>query len=574
MAERSGFFNALKTSAGYDVKYNADDYSACLAAIIGNGVRRSGNNDLRVIASGGMALTISVGFAMIDGRWYWNDAIYTSFSVPTAPVGDLSRKDRIILRLDKSVSSRSIKLVYLQGSNSSNPTAPALTRDNTIYEISLATISVNPSVTTINQSDITDDRPDQELCGWITTPVGYDDFFANFDAEFNDWFVEKKNTLASVTLFKQYMQRITTESATKLIEFNIPQYDYTGVDILQVYVNGVFKVKGIHYNVTSATTLTFVDELNAKTDIDIVVYKSIDGTGLGSVSDEITELQNQMASIKNIGEYIYICNGVNDNIKLSDLAKELLTVATTNDNITINVYGKFGMSTPYSGYGTSVSRYRWFDFQPNASTSKKITFDFLNCSEIRITENDPTAHYIGFYGTDIHIKNLSIYVSGSASKRPASFNMFSSGGGYLFCENCRFYIFATYDAIIAKNGTFNDCYGEVISAQAAGTCFQSIGSNALIRLHGGEYRAYCSSGNTNNSYVVDCENGGAAVGYGVSMPTVSSSYGTQKYSIGNYEGNVAFYGTITELPSYKDPTTTGTHTISGTINLSKPNVND
>ena len=572
MAERSGFYNALLNAEGKPtIKYNAEDYTGCLAAIISDGVRRG--QDLRVSANGGLNLSIAVGFAMVKGHWYWNDSINNSFSVPTAPVGDLARIDRIVLRYNNSPSNPFIKAFYLTGTPAASPTAPALTRNNSVYEISIATINVSSGMTVVSQNNIVDDRSDPELCGWITTPVGYDDFFSNFDDQFNTWFQDKKDTLASVTLFKKYTQRITTQSQTNLIQFNIPQYDDTGVDILEVFVNGVYKVAGIHYSITSKTVLTFVDELVAGTDVDINVYKSIDGTGLGSVSDEITELQNQMSQIKNIGECIYICNGVDDNIKLSDLAKELLTSSTNNDNITINVYGTFGISAPYSGSGLTSSRYRWFDFQPTAQTSKKITFDFLNSTEIRILESNPDSHYIGFYGTDIHIKNAAIYVSGAASRRPQSFQMFSSTSGYLFCENCRFFIYAFSNASIAENGTFNDCYGEVISTNGLGCCFPISNTNALLRLNGGEYRAYKSSGNTNNSYVIRITNvSSIVVTYGVSMPTVSSTYGTQNYAISN-AGNGSFFGTITGLPIEKIESA-GSHYEYGTIKRSIPNVND
>lgn len=567
MAERSGFFNALKTSTGYDIKYNSDDYSACLAAIISNGVRRSSANDLRVNASGGMSLTINVGFAMINGRWYWNDAIFTSFSVPTAPAGDLARKDRVVLRLDTSISSRNIRLAYIQGSTSVTPTAPELTRNNSIYEISIATINVNPNARAISQDDITDDRDDPDLCGWITTPIGYQDFFANLDTEFNEWFVEKKNTLASVTLFQKYMQRLTTFSITKIVEFNIPQYDPTGVDIIEVYVNGILKIKDIDYVVTSKTVITFTDELISGTNVDIYVYKSIDGTGLGSVADAVAELQKQMSTIKNIGEYIYICNGVNDNVKLSELANSL-TSTNSNDSVTINIYGNFGVSVPVSGLGTTSSRFRWFDF----SSSKKITFDFLNSTEIRIVNSNPTQHYIGFYGSRVHLKNMRIYVSGTSGNRPASFEMFPSGTGSLFCENCRFFIYGEGNTYISSHGTFNDCYGEVISATGKGYCFWLTQSANLVRLNGGEYRAYRSSGNTNDSYVI--YNGidlAAVVTFAVSFSTVFSTYGSQNGAIYN-DGYGTFVGSITTLPITKGQFAR-VHEVIGTIPESKSGVN-
>ena len=90
MAQHSGFFNALKNGNIYDRKYNADDYSRNLAAFISTGVRR-GNNELYVQSAGGMALKINTGYAMIEGKWYENDTVFTDFVVPTAPTGDRGR---------------------------------------------------------------------------------------------------------------------------------------------------------------------------------------------------------------------------------------------------------------------------------------------------------------------------------------------------------------------------------------------------------------------------------------------------------------------------------------------------
>ena len=181
MAQRSGFFSALKSAAGYDRKYTARDYSDNLAAIISNGVRRSGDDELKVTAAGGMSLSISVGRAWIEGHWYINDAIFTDFVVPTAPAGDRSRIDRIVLRLDISVEERSVVLAYKQGSVSQSPTAPELTRNGEIYEIALADINVPAAAVEISQSNIVDQRANQAVCGWITSPVGYQDYFKNLD---------------------------------------------------------------------------------------------------------------------------------------------------------------------------------------------------------------------------------------------------------------------------------------------------------------------------------------------------------------------------------------------------------
>ena len=566
MAQRSGFFNALKTDKGYDIKYNARDYSDNLAAIIGNGVRRSKDNELRVIASGGMALTISVGRAWIEGCWYINDAIFTGFSVPTAPTGDRSRIDRVILRLNENIEARKIELVYLTGIPASVPTAPAITREGGVYDIVLADINVNAMAVGITQSNIIDQRPNQELCGWITTPIGYDDFFQNLDDEFNEWWLGVKNTLSSTSLFKEYIWSTTTTGETTTITFNIPQYDSTGVDILNVYSNGLRLARGVDYT-ANGSVITFTTPKIAGTDIEVIVYKSIDGTGLKTVNEEITEIQNQLATIKNIGEYIYICNGVNDNIKLSEIAQSLFAADSDKDQLVISVYGKFGASTPYGGNGTSVSRYRWMSLGSAGVNAKRITFDFAGCSQI-VLNCQAGYHYIGFYGVGINIKNANVVVhcEGTGS----SFTMFSATQGYLVVDSCRFVINGYTSCIIAQTGTFNNCFGYVINSQGDSICFNTT-SNSLLRVNGGEYYAITGNVGMNASVIntASSETSSIVITNAMNCPTAAIVGLYQKNAVSCSAGYGAFNDTITALTITKATN----QNLRGSIPLSKPDRN-
>lgn len=544
MAERSGFFNALQTSAGYDRKYNANDYSENLAAIFTDGVRRSGDDELKVNAAGGMNLSINIGRAWIKGRWYINDTIFTSFVVPTAPTGDRSRIDRIVLRLDISVEERSINLVYLTGTVGTSPTAPSLTRTDEVYEIALADIKVNPNVTSITQSDITDQRANADLCGWITSPIGYSDYFKNLDNAFMEWWAGVKDTLASSTLFKPYYWNTTLESTSSSVTFNIPQYDPTGVDILDVYSNGLRLAKNIDYTVNNSI-ITFTESKIAGTEIAVVVYKSIDGTGLGSVSDEITELQNEMATIKNIGDYIYICNGLNDNVKLSELAASYFENDTAFDQMTITVYGTFGATAPYAGVGSSVSRYRWMSLGSAGSTKKRLVFDFAGCSQITLN-CEPSYHYIVFYGVGVNIRNANIAVIHKNTE--GSVVMFSATSGYVNAENCRFFIDAYQSSYIAQTGIFTNCYGEVYNARGDSFCF-NLHTNGLIRINGGEYLAYTGQDTYNASvvYADSSATNGVVITNAMNCPTIAVTSNYQKNAILCNAGFGAFNDTVTLL---------------------------
>lgn len=563
MAQRSGFFNALKSGSAYDRKYNANDYSENMAAIISNGVRRSGDNELRVETNGGMSLKIGVGRAWINGHWYVNDTVFTGFTVPTAPTGDRGRIDRVVLRLNENIEGRNIELVYLTGTPSTSAAAPALTRSDGIYEIALADINVGAAVTQITQDNIVDQRANTSVCGWITSPIGYDDYFANLDAEFNEWFTGKKNQLASVTLFKKYIWKTTLQSETTSITFNIPQYDPTGVDIIEVFSNGIKLFKDTDYTIANSI-ITFINSKIAGTEIAVEVYKSIDGTGLGSVSDEITELQNQLATVKNIGEYIYICNGIDDNVKLSELAQEFLTNDTTYDQMVISVYGTFGATAPYAGSGTSVSRYRWFSLGGAGSTNKKIVFDFEGCSQITLN-CAASQYYIGFYGLGVNIKNANIVVNHKNTE--GTFQMFSATQGYVTAENCRFRIDAYQGSYIASTGTFINCKAMVTNARDHSYCF-ILNTNSLLRIINGEYYAYTGTSSNNASVIYSDSSAteGVVITNAMNCPTVAKTSNYQKNAVLCSSGYGAFNDTITSLTVTKATN----QNLRGNIPVSKP----
>lgn len=562
MAQRSGFYNAFKNGGVYAPKYNANDFSEQLAAIIGNGVRRSGDNDLRVEAAGGMALTVKVGRAWINGRWYHNDAIFTGFSVPAAPIGDRARIDRIVVRSTIDGAVQTAELVYLEGELSTTPSAPALTRTGTVYELALADIYVAPATAAITQENITDQRGNADLCGWITSPVGYEDYFTSLDAEFEDWFAARRNDLAVATMYREYSQRIVIANLTNTVTFNIVQYDPSGVDILKVYVNGLRAFENTDYTV-SGSTITFANEKIAGTEIDVYVAKSIDGTGLGSVADAVDELQEQMATVKNIGDYIYVCNGYDDNVKLSEIAQEFLSGGTDNNQMIISVYGTFGANAPFAGSGLSTSRYRWLSLGTAGSTSRKIVFDFEGCSQITLN-CQAGYHYIGFYGQNVYIKNANVVAN--CRYTDSSFQMFSSTSGAVVADDCRFWVSGYTGCSIAQTGTFTNCKGEVTNSRDNSYCF-NISTNGLLRVNGGEYLTYTglSSSEAAVVYISSAAGNAVAITNGMSCPTVAKDLHYQKNAVLCNAGYGGFSETITAL-TVKNATN---QNVRGTIPLSK-----
>lgn len=564
---KSGFYNAIQSGGTYDRIYNADDYKNVFAAFIKDGVRRSGLDDLRVTANG-LALTVKMGFAICGGRWVHIDADYPLITV-TPPVGDYSRRDAVILRVDANENARAASLVYRKGSPSSNPIAPVRDTSTGVTELILATVLVAPSATTVR---ITDTRADSNNCGWITTPVGYDDYFVSLESQFDTWFNDVKNELASVTLFKQYMWRTVLDSPASSVTFSIPQYDSTGTDILQIYVNGLLEIKGVDYTI-SGSTITFgtggggTGTKIAGTEIVVICYKSIDGTGLGSVSDEITELQNDMALLSDTNDYKYVCNGTNDNVKLSEIAQTWLNGGNDYGCKKISVYGTFGCSAAYGGSGTSANPYRWFSVGLDANTNRKIIFDFSCCGQITIPIARGTVNYI-FNGYNAHIIGANVIVNQTGAG--TTVKCFSATTGAVCAENCRFWITANKDSVIANTGTFINCRASVANLLNNSYCFLPL-DGSLLRIQGGEYYAYTGSSSAQSAVVGQSAANAVSILYGVNAPTSARAGYYQTNSIIQSTGG----GTIncTDLVSaLAVNVVAGSSNIRGTIAKSKPNL--
>ena len=198
--EKFSFFNDIND----DRVYYAEDFARHLKKYFTNGIF---NNELKVIANNDMTITIQEGDANIEGYRYTNtgDLIKT---IETAD-GTLKRIDNVVVRLD--LTNRLISAQIIKGTFSDNPSAPALVRSSTIYDIKLAEIYVGASVTSITQSNITDTRFEESVCGVVASTVEtlnteeiydqlytkYNEYIAATEASFTTWFNQMKNQLDS-----------------------------------------------------------------------------------------------------------------------------------------------------------------------------------------------------------------------------------------------------------------------------------------------------------------------------------------------------------------------------------------
>lgn len=556
MAEKSGFFNALHVNGEYDRKYNANDYSDNLAVIIGNGVLRSANDDLRVTASG-MICTVGAGRAWINGKYYYNDAP-KSFAAVTAPAGG-ARWDRIMLRLDNSVAARSIALRYVQGTADDSPVKPEPERSGNVYELVLADIYVDTNATSVL---VTDTRSDADVCGWVYSTAGDGSFFKSLDNEFASWLAQTKDTLASVTLFKRYSWRTTLEAAATTVVFNIPQYDEE-TSFIEVYVNGVLVAEDVDFT-RSGNIITFGNSLIAGTEIDVRAYKSIDGTGILSVADEITQLQNQVAALNAANDFDYICNGVDDNVKLSQLAQAWLDGGDDYGCKKIRVFGTFGATAAYSGSGTTTSPYKWFAIGSETAKNRRIVFDFSNCGEIELPIADATINHV-FSGKNVHVIGAAVRAFSWAANTVV--RVFTSQDGAIRAENCYFNIYAAQNCGIAYTGTFVNCRGVITNLDADSYCFNPQ-SNSLLRVIGGEYTAYTGSASHRSAIVGQISTTAVSILDGVNAPTIAyaNQYQTHALYQASGAGNLNCRDLVSALPV---SVISGISNVQGTIARSK-----
>lgn len=168
-----------------DRTYSAASFEYWLKKFFTSGVF---NGDMQVKATSGMTLEIEPGYANVDGKVkFWNGA----FNLTLNPANSTyPRIDTIVITRDNV--NREITCEVVTGSYSADtpqPTAPI--RNAEIYQLVLAQIYVGTGVTEITQSSITDTRPDNSLCGWITGTVTQLDF-SQFTAQFEAYFAEFK----------------------------------------------------------------------------------------------------------------------------------------------------------------------------------------------------------------------------------------------------------------------------------------------------------------------------------------------------------------------------------------------
>lgn len=155
-----------------DREYAAEVFRTYFKMFLGNGVyygdyKNYKENSMKVTSAGGMNIKVATGAGMIEGANFEN-LQERVFSLNRPATGN--RVDRVVVQMNSSLEVRATKLLIKEGDG----TTPAtLQRDENIYEICLAEVTVK-STSNITQDDVSDKRLDKTLCGIVNSLITVD----------------------------------------------------------------------------------------------------------------------------------------------------------------------------------------------------------------------------------------------------------------------------------------------------------------------------------------------------------------------------------------------------------------
>lgn len=148
-----------------------------------SGVFAAAGNAAVSAVQGAMQVAVSDGLGWIanaeaNGVVWWNDT-YKTTGVPLTldvPIADgaLARIDRVVVEWETTNYVALPQIKVLVGTPAATPSAPALTNNNVLRQISLARLSIPAGTVAMTASMITDERMDDTVCGLVTESLVID----------------------------------------------------------------------------------------------------------------------------------------------------------------------------------------------------------------------------------------------------------------------------------------------------------------------------------------------------------------------------------------------------------------
>lgn len=513
---KAGFYNAVMVDNSPDRTYNATDVNEHLKGLVSdNGIYATISNACQVTTGTGMKVVVKTGRGKVNNHWF-NVESDTTLDIEAADVV-LNRIDSIVIK--NSETDRKITLEVKKGTLATNPVAPNLTRTESEYEICLANVLVNKNTTAITTSMITDTRPNNEVCGWITGLIEqmdtttlfnqyqesqsnfintktteYNTWQTNQQNNFNTWFNDIKDDVAATSLYREYQSLYRSNIVGQTV-IDIPtsiNYVHNGLDVLNVFINGQRLLKNVEYTISSdGSYITLTSPLDVATqDVEFVNKKSVSGTVAESVVVQVESLQNNVDKLSSCS---YVVTGTNDNVTISNMVKNFMdgtgdySSVANNASMKINVIGTINVET-------LIDSQMIFDFNSTVSSNRKCVIDFSNATikapASPITKQD--IFVVFSCNGDITIENANIEIGNYNATTIYAFH----GGEY---KNCKVNISNTIATTIYGAWGCNDINNSILNINGSNTVYGVYSTdkcvfNNIVVTGTNNYAMYSSKG--------------------------------------------------------------------------------
>ena len=231
-----------------------------------------------------MAVTVSDGNGWMsndnaDGVVWWIDNEKSNGSKLRLSIdmadAVLPRIDRVVVSWQTTNYVALPEVKILKGTAASNPVAPALTNNNTLRQISLASIRIPAGATAITAAMITDERLDSSVCGLVTCGIGVDTTVMQNQME---------------TLLAYIRNELAELEAGTGVELKKVQFNNVSVPVSAFVENATYEEQGYAYR--AAVSLDGV--------IDSMIPEVVFG-----MSDAVSGYFASVAESYNGGVYIY-----------------------------------------------------------------------------------------------------------------------------------------------------------------------------------------------------------------------------------------------------------------------------
>ncbi len=227
MAFSYGFFDAKEIGGEADRTYTSQNFCDYLGSLISNGIQDN-YGDCFSLSTDGLSVTIGTGKAWINGHYFINDSTYT-IDLSEYQDESLPKFVTVSIVCDTSEDVRNIHIEVTAGTPAINPETVDFADTPQKTMLRLYNIRLNPSATSLSESDLYDCREDENNCGYVKCILG--------KCRITDVISEFQNTTAEVQELKQQVKDLAK------VETEMQEY-IAKTDELQNKIDSLFGIVG------------------------------------------------------------------------------------------------------------------------------------------------------------------------------------------------------------------------------------------------------------------------------------------------------------------------------------------